>query len=251
MILDFLRKPPGSGQPFGVDAACVDATKDNDDAKAVLIKLIIVKAEELMEEHMIALMEAKSCDDQREAPAELVIAKKALDDVSPDELGEVLATLSETQLEKLSTAMKNVPAARASARSSTEQEGQHLSKIKEAEDLKLMEMKQAEEFKLKYPGRPYQDMKDTRFAEVLRQERLAVVKQSYFEKCLSNGTPFQDRASIPADAFISGNDVMVQWEEYGAAFLVIFSYSWISPGDHFFIPRRVTRITVPPPPSPP
>ena len=99
-----------------------------------------------------------------------------------------------------------------------------------------------EEFRRKYPGRPYHDMENTRFADILRTEKIGVVRSGYFKRCLGQPSrlcrsqkydkypkamPFQDRVNIPREEFISGDEVMAQWKQHGAYFLVIFSYSWI------------------------
>ena len=41
--------------------------------------------------------------------------------------------------------------------------------------------------KLKFPGKPYSDTVETHFADLLKRECMAVVKASYFEKCLDKG----------------------------------------------------------------
>ena len=79
-----------------------------------------------------------------------------------------------------------------------------------------------------YPGRPYQDCEDTYFADLLERECLAVVKGSYFRDCMKDGKPFQDRANIPQEYFIPGKKVVALWKRYGARFLHIASYSWLS-----------------------
>ena len=99
-----------------------------------------------------------------------------------------------------------------------------------------------EEFRRKYPGRPYHDMENTRFADILRTEKIGVVRSGYFKRCLGppsrlcrcqkydrypKAMPFQDRVNIPREEFISGDEVMAQWKQHGAYFLAIFSYSWI------------------------
>ena len=82
---------------------------------------------------------------------------------------------------------------------------------------------EAAEFKRKYPGKPYQDRKNTRFAEILKEGRIGVVKASYFEHCLRNNIPFADRDNIPDEYFIRGESLMEQWEKFGARFLVMLS----------------------------
>ena len=99
-----------------------------------------------------------------------------------------------------------------------------------------------EEFRRKYPGRPYHDTENTRFADILRTEKIGVVRSGYFKRCLGppsrlcrcqkydkypKAMPFQDRVNIPREEFISGDEVMAQWKQHGAYFLAIFSYSWI------------------------
>lgn len=80
----------------------------------------------------------------------------------------------------------------------------------------------------KHLGNPYRDMEHTRFADILKTGKLAVVKASYFERCLSNGVPFEDRASIPPEYIMKGNDVINTWKKHGAKCLVIFSYAWLT-----------------------
>ena len=80
-----------------------------------------------------------------------------------------------------------------------------------------------EEFKRKYPGKPYLDTKNTQFADLLKRGCLAVVRSSYFEKRASENRPFQDRQSIPAEFFIRDDELLKKWNEYGARFLAIVS----------------------------
>jgi len=97
---------------------------------------------------------------------------------------------------------------------------------------------------LKYTGKPYQDTENTRFAKILATGKLAVVKSSYFKDCLEKGVPFGDRASIPEEYFITGPDLMEKWSKYGAAFLVIFSYAWLTakhPDPDMYHLRRIVR----------
>jgi len=87
---------------------------------------------------------------------------------------------------------------------------------------------EALEFKKRYPGNPYSDMENTRFSELLRTGKIAVVEMSYFVDCLNEGVPFQDRASIPAHKFIDGEEMVKMWKQDGAQCLVIFSYAWLT-----------------------
>ena len=64
-----------------------------------------------------------------------------------------------------------------------------------------------EEFKLKYPGKPYLDTEKTQFADLLKRGCLAVVRSSYFEKQAANKSPFQDRQSIPEEFFIRDEEL--------------------------------------------
>ena len=50
---------------------------------------------------------------------------------------------------------------------------------------------------------PYSKLKGT-IAEILKTEKIAVIKASYFEHCLSKGVPFEDRASIPPEYIMKG-----------------------------------------------
>jgi len=103
----------------------------------------------------------------------------------------------------------------------------------------------AADFKLKYPGKPYQDMENTRFAEILQRGCIAVIKSSYFEECLSKNNPFDDRVNIPPEHFICGENLMGAWKKHGAQFLVIFSYAWLTaehPDPDMFHLRRIVRI---------
>lgn len=98
---------------------------------------------------------------------------------------------------------------------------------------------------IEFTGQPYRDTSDTKFADLLKQECLAVVRSSYFENCLSRGECFEDRASIPRQCFFSGEEVAKQWSQHGARFLVILSYSWLSkqhPDPKMFHLRRLVRI---------
>ena len=96
-----------------------------------------------------------------------------------------------------------------------------------------------------FPGQPYKDMDNTAFADLLRRGCLAVVKSGYFAKCFSDGVPFQDRANIPEEWFIHGDELMKAWQEHGAKFLVIISYPWLSkahPDPKMFHLRRLTFV---------
>ena len=104
---------------------------------------------------------------------------------------------------------------------------------------------QAKPEKSDYPGRPYRDMDQTAFADLLRRGSLAVVKSSYFDECFDDGVPFRDRENIPAECFLVGDELMKRWQENGAKFLVIISYPWLSPEhpdpDMFHL-RRLVRV---------
>ena len=80
-----------------------------------------------------------------------------------------------------------------------------------------------EEFKRKYPGKPYLDMEKTQFADLLKRGCLAVIRSSYFEKQLVANLPFQERQSIPVEFFIRDDELLKKWNEYGARFLAIVS----------------------------
>ena len=80
-----------------------------------------------------------------------------------------------------------------------------------------------EEFKRKYPGKPYLDTENTQFADLLKRGCLAVVRSGYFEKQLAANLPFQDRQSIPDEFFIRDDELLKKWNEYGARFLAIVS----------------------------
>ena len=80
-----------------------------------------------------------------------------------------------------------------------------------------------EEFKLKYPGKPYLDTERTQFADLLKRGCLAVVRSSYFEKQAADNLPFQERQSIPAEYFTRDEELLSKWNEYGARFLAIVS----------------------------
>lgn len=96
----------------------------------------------------------------------------------------------------------------------------------------------------RYPGKPYQDTDGTRFAELLSQGSVTVVKSSYFGKCLAENVPFQDRANIADEWFIPAEEVMPLWNTHGARFLVVVSYSWLTqkhPDPDMFHLQRLTR----------
>ena len=80
-----------------------------------------------------------------------------------------------------------------------------------------------EEFKRKYPGKPYLDTENTQFADLLKRGCLAVVRSSYFEKQALDNLPFQDRQRIPDEFFIRDDELLKKWSEYGARFLAIVS----------------------------
>ena len=104
------------------------------------------------------------------------------------------------------------------------------------------------EFATHFPGKPYVDTVGTRFSEILRKESMAVVKSSYFEKQFREQQPYQDRASIDPASFFSGEEVLKQWQEYGARFLMIVSYSWLSrehPDPELFHLKRLSDNTNP------
>jgi len=97
----------------------------------------------------------------------------------------------------------------------------------------------------RFLGKPYQDTMGTSFSDLLRRECLAVVKARYFEKQFQDGLPFQDRANIPPDCFFSGEEVIDYWMSYGAMFLVIISYGWLSkahPDPSGFHLQRLVRV---------
>jgi len=75
---------------------------------------------------------------------------------------------------------------------------------------------------------PYQSTQDTKFVELLRCGSMAVVKASYFHDRWEQGFCFEDRANIPSEYFFDGDEAVALWDIYGPAFLVIFSYSWLS-----------------------
>merc|ERR1712032_1474791 len=77
-------------------------------------------------------------------------------------------------------------------------------------------------------GNPCEATDCTVFADCLLNEKLAVVKQSYFTTCLEKGDSFADRANIPECNFFSGASVIANWQKFGARFLVIVSYSWLT-----------------------
>ena len=80
-----------------------------------------------------------------------------------------------------------------------------------------------EEFKRKYPGKPYLDTENTQFADLLKRGCLAVIRSSYFEKQAADNLPFQERQSIPDKFFIRDDELLKKWDEYGARFLAIVS----------------------------
>ena len=63
----------------------------------------------------------------------------------------------------------------------------------------------------------------TQFPDLLKREWLAVIRADYFEKRAADNQPFQARQSIPHEFLIRGDDVLNQWNEYGARFLAIVS----------------------------
>ena len=71
----------------------------------------------------------------------------------------------------------------------------------------------------------YQAISNTKFAEVLRRQCMAVIKMSYFEECLEKGQAFADRSNIPVEFIYSGEEAVANWEKYGNMFLVILSYT--------------------------
>merc|ERR1740123_514876 len=77
-------------------------------------------------------------------------------------------------------------------------------------------------------GQSYRERQGTKFADLLLRGSFAVVKGSYFESCLTTGTPFQDRASIPQSWLFEGRAVVRMWKKKGHKFLAIVSYSWLS-----------------------
>jgi len=96
-----------------------------------------------------------------------------------------------------------------------------------------------------FPGNPYQDTSGTYFSDLLKRECMAVVKASYFFKCLEEGIPFTDRQNIPADYIFRGEEVLDKWERYGAMFLAIISYCWLSkthPDPECYHLRRLVRV---------
>lgn len=92
--------------------------------------------------------------------------------------------------------------------------------------------------------RPYRDIDGSSLLGLLERECLGVVRDGYFAKCLADGTPLQDRANIPAEWFVAGADAKRRWQKYGAAFLVIISYSWLAkhhPDPECFHLKRLVR----------
>ena len=88
-------------------------------------------------------------------------------------------------------------------------------------------------------------MDNTAFADLLKRGCLAVVKSGYFDKCLSDGVRFEDRANIPSEWFIHGDELMQSWQKHGATFLVIISYPWLSkahPDPDLFHLRRLVHV---------
>ena len=91
----------------------------------------------------------------------------------------------------------------------------------------------------------YQAISNTKFAEVLRRECMAVIKMSYFEECLKKGEAFADRSNIPTSFIYSGEEAVANWERYGNMFLVILSYCWLDkkhPDPHLFTLRRLVPL---------
>merc|ERR1719199_1844290 len=96
-----------------------------------------------------------------------------------------------------------------------------------------------------FSGKPYVDTAGTRFCNVLEREAMAVVKSSYFEKQFREQKPYQDRASIDPAFFFSGEEVLKNWQKYGARFLMIVSYSWLSrehPDPELFHLKRLCKM---------
>merc|ERR1712070_227477 len=74
---------------------------------------------------------------------------------------------------------------------------------------------------------------------------IAVVKSSYFEKCLEKKRCIATRARIPKKYFFKGARLMELWEKHGYFFLVIISYGWLArnhPDAEKFHLKRLARI---------
>ena len=66
----------------------------------------------------------------------------------------------------------------------------------------------------KEPGFTLKSFVNTVFADILLKGDIAVIKSSYFEYCLKNDELIVDRANIPEEFFIKGEELMNLWETY-------------------------------------
>uniref|UniRef100_A0A7S4UYR3 Uncharacterized protein n=1 Tax=Alexandrium monilatum TaxID=311494 RepID=A0A7S4UYR3_9DINO len=92
----------------------------------------------------------------------------------------------------------------------------------------------------------YVAQRDTRFADVLERGVLAVIRASYFERCLEQKRRFEHRAEIPEEAIYHGREAAERWYHKGFKSLMIVSYPWLSrehpDPDLFHLPSVVVAI---------
>merc|ERR1719253_1038333 len=95
--------------------------------------------------------------------------------------------------------------------------------------------------------RSYQDTQGTNFADLLERACLSVTNAKYFYERQAEGKVFMDRENIPEERVIQGKAVIQKWGVYGAMFLTIVSYAWLSKEhpdpDRFHLPRLVRVLT--------
>jgi len=76
---------------------------------------------------------------------------------------------------------------------------------------------------------------------------IALIRGSYFEHCFAHKKPFAMRQDIPEQFIWDGPEAVALWDQFGALFLIIISYGWLSKAhpdpDMFHLRQLVSILT--------